>query len=118
MKNKQKIKQIKRKRRVARTRAKIFGTNFKPRLAVYCSLKYCYAQLIDDDQGKTLVSASDLGVKGRTKKTDRARKVGRVLAEKALERKIKEAVFDRRGYKYHGRVRALAEGAREGGLRF
>ncbi|MDI6592062.1 MAG: 50S ribosomal protein L18 [Patescibacteria group bacterium] len=124
-----KLKREKRYRRHKRVRAKIFGTSEKPRLCVFRSIKHIYAQLIDDQKGKTLISASDLELKNKkiktkeiqkslTKKVAIAYKVGRLIAKKALEKKIEKVVFDRGGYKYHGRVKALAEGAREGGLKF
>lgn len=91
------------------------------RLSVFRSSKYIYGQIIDDKKGETLLAASDLsnsGDLGNLSKTDKARLVGKLLAEKALKKGIKEVVFDRRRFKYHGRVKALAEGAREGGLKF
>lgn len=109
---------IKRQRRAVRTRAKIFGTAARPRLSVFRSNKHIYAQLIDDEGGKTLLCASDLEIKQKDKKTDIAGAVGKQLAQKAKTVKIKAVVFDRGGYKYHGRVKALADGAREGGLEF
>lgn len=104
-------------RRRVRVRGKIFGTPRKPRLSVFRSGKHIYAQLIDDKKGETLASASDLDLKTGTK-IDKAGVVGGELAKKALKLKIKKVVFDRGGYKYHGRVKAVAEGARKGGLRF
>jgi len=120
MKNLTKIRRQKRLWRARRTRAKIFGTAEKPRLAVFRSSKHIYAQLINDEAGKTLASASDLEIKdaGAKKKTDKATAVGRLLAQKAQELKIKEVVFAKGGYKYHGAVKALAEGARAGALKF
>lgn len=109
---------IKRQRRAARTRAKISGTATRPRLSVFRSNKHIYAQLIDDENGKTLLCVSDLEIKQKDKKTVVAGVVGKQLAQKAETVKIKEAIFDRGGYKYHGRVKALADGAREGGLKF
>lgn len=91
------------------------------RLAVFRSNKHIYAQIIDDEKGHTLVAASDLkDLKAGKKltKTEKAEKVGKILAEKALKLKIKDVFFDRRKYRYHGRVKALAEGARAGGLNF
>lgn len=107
-----------RRRRVHRgIRKKIHGTPVRPRLSVYRSNKYIYAQLIDDIAGHTLVSASSLEdeIEG-DEPVDESHAVGRVLAERAQEAGITKAVFDRGGYRYHGRVRALAEGARDGGL--
>ncbi len=112
-----------RKRRHKRVRKKVFGTPERPRLNVFRSLKHIYAQIIDDTIGHTLVAASTLDptirekIKGKTK-TEQAREVGRLLAQKALAKGITRVAFDRGGYKYHGRVKALAEGAREGGLEF
>ncbi|NBC85811.1 MAG: 50S ribosomal protein L18 [Bacteroidetes bacterium] len=101
----------------ASIRSTIMGTPRRPRLSVYRSNKYIYAQLIDDFDGHTLASASSLeeGVDGEDP-TAESRRVGELLAERAKEKGIEKAVFDRSGYKYHGRVKALAEGAREGGL--
>lgn len=105
--------------RKKRVRAKISGTSVRPRLCVFRSLKHISAQLIDDASSRTLVFSSDAEAKAKGKKPAEAAKlVGRNLAEKALAKKISEAVFDRGGYKYHGRVKALAEGARESGLKF
>jgi large subunit ribosomal protein L18 len=100
-----------------RVRERVFGTAEKPRLAVFRSLTHIYAQLIDDSAGRTLASASSLEqreVKGR--KSELAGAVGQRLAERALAAGIRQAVFDRGGFQYHGRVRALAEGARKAGL--
>lgn len=90
------------------------------RLAVFRSNKYIYAQIVDDEKGHTLVAACDREIKssGKLLKTKKAQLTGKLLAEKALKRGIKTVWFDRRDYKYHGRVKALAEGAREGGLKF
>lgn len=93
------------------------GTVDKPRLVVYRSNVSTYAQLIDDKTGKTLISVSDIKAKSGTK-IEKAKNVGVEIAKKALEAKITTCVFDRNGFKYHGRVKALAEGAREGGLDF
>lgn len=103
-----------------RVRGKISGTAECPRLNVYRSLKNIYAQLIDDVKGVTLVSASTVekDFKDYGGNAEAAHKVGLLLAERAAEAKITEVVFDRGGYIYHGRVKALAEGAREGGLKF
>lgn len=106
-----------RERRRARVRGKIFGTKRRPRLSVFRSGKHISAQLIDDEKGETLASASDLGLKGGAK-TERAQAVGEELAKRALKLKIKKIVFDRGGYRYHGRIKAVAEGARKGGLKF
>lgn len=103
-----------------RVRAKIFGTSNVPRLSVYASNKHIYAQIIDDEKMTTLTAASDRdkGHKLKGKKTEIARAVGNLLAKKAKEKKIKKVVFDRGFRLYHGRIKALAEGAREGGLEF
>jgi large subunit ribosomal protein L18 len=107
-------------RRHRRVRGKISGTAERPRLAVFRSNLGIYAQLIDDEQGRTLASASWHGLPKSFKgtKTDQATEVGKRLAAAAKGADIETCVFDRAGYLYHGRVRALAEGAREGGLRF
>lgn len=107
-----------RKRRHNRIRAKGLGTAKKPRLVVSKSLTHNYAQLIDDTTYKVMASSSDMKAKSKGTKTERAKQVGRDIAAKALEKNISEVVFDRNGNKYHGRVKALAEGAREGGLKF
>jgi len=104
-------------RRKNRIRAKISGTAVKPRLVVFRSNLHITAQLIDDHSGKTLASANDLKEK-KGSKMERASKVGQLLADSAKEKKISSCVFDRNGYKYHGRVKALAEAAREAGLKF
>lgn len=121
---------IKRHRKI---RAKICGTIEIPRLCVFKSAKHIYGQLVNDQKGQTILSSSDLEIKkAKTKKTETkktkekklsgktniAYEVGKLIAEKALEKKIKKVVFDRGGFAYHGRVKALAEGAREGGLKF
>ncbi len=111
---------IQRKKRHTRVRAKISGTASRPRLCVYRSLSNIYAQIIDDTCGKTLVSASsnekEFAMYGGNKEA--AKKVGEAVAKRALENGITEVVFDRGGYIFHGRVKELAEGAREGGLKF
>lgn len=129
----------KRYRRHRRVRAKIYGTATRPRLSVFRSAKHIYAQLIDDEKGQTLAAVSDLELKLRTNKSlvrgkqetkpEKTKKqltgkaaiayeAGKLIAEKANKKRIKKVVFDRGGHKYHGRMRALAEGAREGGLKF
>jgi large subunit ribosomal protein L18 len=113
--------QLKAKRytqRKIRVRARIEGTPDCPRLTVFRSNSHIYGQLIDDIKGKALVSVSDLKIKEKGKKTEIAAKVGEELAKKAIAQKIKKVVFDRNGFKFHGRVKALAEGARKGGLDF
>ncbi|MBI5794119.1 50S ribosomal protein L18 [Candidatus Uhrbacteria bacterium] len=104
--------------RAHRTRSRIRGTADCPRLTVKRSLKHIYAQLIDDDRGVTLAAASDATAKASGKPVDVAHAVGTSLAEQAKGKGITHAVFDRGGYRYHGRVAALADGAREGGLNF
>ncbi len=107
-------------RRQARVRTKIFGTKDKPRLSVFKSNKFIFAQIINDEAGTTLVGISEkeLSVKEKTNKTERAKQLGITLAKKALDKKIKTVAFDRGSNLYHGRIKALAEGAREGGLKF
>lgn len=123
MKKLQIKKQEQRNRRRGRVRAKIIGTPQRPRLSVYRSLIHIYAQLIDDSTGKTLAASSDKEI-GKPAKSDMSAKVakayavGQALAEKAKKASIEQVVFDRGGNKYHGRVKALADGAREGGLKF
>lgn len=110
-----------RRRRIHnRVRKKITGTPARPRLAVYRSNKAIYAQIIDDLAGHTLVSASSMeeAVVKSVNKTEQAKVVGKILAERAVQAKIGAVVFDRGGYLYHGRVKALADGAREAGLSF
>jgi large subunit ribosomal protein L18 len=108
-------------RRHERLRKSVTGTTERPRLAVYRSLTHIYAQVIDDSQGRTLVAASDVEKDvrgGKGNKTERAKLVGEALAKKAKGAGVSQVVFDRGGNRYHGRVRALAEAAREGGLKF
>jgi large subunit ribosomal protein L18 len=110
-----------RQRRHERVRKTVSGTPERPRLAVYRSLTHIYAQVIDDEQGRTLAAASDVeqalkDAKGN--KSERAKAVGASLAQKAKEAGVTKVVFDRGGNKYHGRVKALADAAREGGLQF
>lgn len=109
-----------RARRKKRIRKKIFGVTERPRLTVFRSLKHIYAQIIDDSQGKTLVSAStqEKGLEAAGANKTSATEVGKRLAERAVAAKIEKVVFDRNGYIYHGCVKALADGAREKGLRF
>jgi large subunit ribosomal protein L18 len=111
---------LKRKKRIRRH---IFGTNNRPRMTIFKSLNHCYVQLIDDEAQKTIVAASTVGkeLKGSLSQpgnTEAARKLGHVIAEKAMAMNIASVVFDRNGFLYHGRVKALAEGAREKGLQF
>ena len=114
MKNKNEEKKIRIKKKV---RSKIFGTAKVPRLSVYKSNKYIYVQLIDDKKETTLASASDIKVK-KGNKIERAKKVGKLIAETAKEKNIKKVVFDRNGFKYAGRIKLLAEEARKNGLVF
>ena len=119
-----KTKDSKRRRRHLRIRNKINGDATRPRLAVYRSLNHIYAQVIDDVEGKTIVSASSAmkdamsRMKNAKGKVDRSQVVGELIAERAKAAGISAVAFDRGGYLYHGRVRALAEGARKGGLEF
>jgi large subunit ribosomal protein L18 len=110
-------------KRHARVRAKISGTTAKPRLCVYRSLQHIYAQVVDDTQGRTLVAASTVDTeiikdKDGKKKADQAEMVGLLVAKRALDAGITQVVFDRGGYKYHGRVKTLADAARKGGMKF
>lgn len=108
-----------RKRRQARVRKRLSGTAERPRLNVFRSLNHIYAQVIDDTNGVTLVAASSLEEKKSEKsKVEEAATVGKLVAERAQEVGITQVVFDRGGYKYHGRVKALAEASREAGLKF
>ena len=128
MLKREKLKKWERRlRRKKRVRKKVFGTPERPRLSVYRSLKHIYAQIIDDTRGHTLVAASSLSPEIRERweelkkeggKTAVARAVGELIGKRALEAGIKKVVFDRGGFKYHGRVKALAEGARAAGLEF
>ena len=122
-------KQLKKIRRHKRVRAKISGTTKIPRLCVFRSNKHITAQLIDDKNGKTLAFASDFKMEKVSEKELKSKKglsgkkaiayiIGTLIAQKAQQKKIKKVVFDRGGYRYHGRVKALAEGAREAGLQF
>jgi len=117
-KNSKKGQKEKRHRKV---RAKIYGTEGRPRLCVFRSNKHIYAQVINDEKGFTLVSASDLEIKDLkkdNKKIDLAQKVGELIAKKAKDKRIEAVVFDRGGFRYHGRVKILAEEARKQGLQF
>jgi len=116
----QKTKQLRRRRRRTGIRKRIIGTPEKPRLSVYRSLRHTYAQVIDDMNGTTLCSAStrDAGVTDATGTVEGSTAVGKALAERAKEKGISTVVFDRGGFRYHGRVKALADAAREGGLSF
>ena len=111
-----------RQKRHRRIRRFLSGTAARPRLAVFRSLEHIYGQIIDDTAGTTLVAASDIEAalrnRERGNKSDRAKQVGQLLAERAKEKGITAVVFDRGGFLYHGRIKALADGAREGGLTF
>lgn len=112
-----------RQKRKTRIRKRIFGTEQRPRLSVFRSAKHIYAQIVVDSTGSTLLAASSLspeikGEIGDLKKSDAAKKVGELLGRKAAEKNIRKVVFDRNGFLYHGRIKALAEGARESGLEF
>jgi large subunit ribosomal protein L18 len=110
-----------RTRRKFTIRKKVEGNSARPRLSVYRSLNHIYAQVIDDISGKTLLSASTLSPElkdGKGKKKDQAKAVGKLVAKKCQDQKIEAVVFDRNGFMYHGRIAAVAEGAREGGLKF
>jgi large subunit ribosomal protein L18 len=116
--NKEIAKKQGRTRRHKRVRSKISGTALIPRLNIFRSNKGLFVQLINDELGITLVSASEKEIKDKKTKTEDASEVGKLIAKKAQKKKIEKAVFDRGGYRYHGRVKAIAEGAREGGLVF
>ncbi len=111
------IKEQKRLRIKHRVRNKISGTAARPRMSVFRSNKQIYVQIIDDIAAKTLVSASSLGME-KMPKSEQAARVGEIVAKKALEAGITAVVFDRNGYLYHGRVKEVADGARNGGLKF
>lgn len=113
LKNKRQL----RERRHKRIRSKIVGTSKQPRLSIFRSNKHIFTQLINDIEGKTIVSTSDLGLKTKETKSIKAFGAGELIADKAKELKIKKAVFDRGGYKYHGIIKSIAEGARKGGLK-
>lgn len=113
-------KRERREKRKKRGKEKKLGSKLRPRLCVFKSAKHIYCQLIDDEKHVTLASASDLNLKQKENKTkiQIAFEVGKLIAKKAKEKNIERVVFDRSSYKYHGRVKALAQGAREGGLKF
>jgi len=121
-KNKQKILKEKRERRHKRQRSRVSGTKERPRLSVFRSRYHIYCQLIDDNQGRTLISTKDQDLEEKDKKgkkpTEIAFLVGQLIAKRAKEKGIQKVVFDKGWYKYHGRVKAVAEGARKGGLQF
>lgn len=117
MKSSTRTKEEKRQRRHSRVRARLSGSAKRPRLSVFRSNKYIYAQLIDDEEGKTIASATSKTTKGKNE-TDKAREVGKEIAKQAKSKKVEGIVFDRGGFLYAGKVKAVAEGAREGGLEF
>ena len=113
------VKTLKRIRRHKKIRNDIIGTKERPRLCVFRSNQHIYAQLINDENAKILMSVSDKDLKAKKmKKTDTAKEVGKMIAKQAIENKIEKVVFDRGGFIFHGRIKAVAEGAREGGLKF
>ena len=113
------IKKIARRLRIkASIRSKVSGTAVQPRLTVFRSNSQIYAQIIDDEKGNTLASASSLNIKDKMTKTEKAAQVGRLIAENAKKAGVEAVVFDRNGYLYHGRVKSLADAAREAGLKF
>ena len=116
MDRKEKLRSLSRRHR--RVRKKVFGTPERPRLAVFRSNRHIYAQLIDDFQGRTLAAASTLKDAGSGDPKEQAKAVGTALAERAKSAGVSRVAFDRGGFKYHGRVQAVADGAREGGLEF
>ena len=115
-----KSKKGQKEKRHRRVRAKIYGTEERPRLCVFKSNKHIYAQIINDEKGFTIISASELEIKDlkKDKKIDLAQKVGELIGKKAKDKKIETVVFDRGGFRYHGRVKTLAEEARKQGLQF
>ncbi len=115
--NKAKQKNQRLERRHKRVRAKVSGTEARPRLSVYRSVSHVYAQLINDEKGVTLVSAKDSEIKSGKNKTEKAFEVGKLLGGRAKEKGISEVVFDRGIFRYHGRVKSIAEGAREARLK-
>jgi large subunit ribosomal protein L18 len=117
MKNKSVEKREKKERRHRRSRTRVVGVGSRPRLSVFRSNRHLYAQLINDDEGRTLVSASSKEIMAKSE-GEKAKALGKMIAQKALSKKIKKVVFDRGGHFYAGKVKALAEGAREGGLSF
>jgi large subunit ribosomal protein L18 len=118
LKNKNLGRVTKRLKNRARIRKKVVGSHVRPRLCVFRSGRHIYAQVVDDTVGKTLVSFSTLEGNVNKKNLEAAKHVGAELAKRALEKNIKDVVFDRSGYVFHGRIKAVAEGAREGGLSF
>ncbi len=117
MNNRTSKKQVRRDRRRGKIRSKISGTSERPRLSVFKSNRGMFLQIIDDVEMTTIVSANMKEIKKGTK-TEKAKELGKIIAEKALLKNIKSVVFDRGGFQYHGRIKAVAEGAREAGLNF
>jgi large subunit ribosomal protein L18 len=116
-----KTKDDRRRRIQLRQRKRMAGTSERPRLTVFRSVSHIYAQVIDDSSGKTIAAASTLSPElkdGKGKKKDRAKEVGKLVAKKCQDAKVAAVVFDRNGFNYHGRIAAVADGAREGGLKF
>ncbi len=111
-------KKAKRQQSHRKIRMKIFGTKDRPRLCVFRSSKHVYAQLVDDSKGKVLVSVSDMKIKSAKGKVNKAVEVGKIIAKEAQKQKIEKVIFDRAGFVFHGRVKSVADGAREGGLKF
>jgi large subunit ribosomal protein L18 len=121
MEDRQKVIRKKRERRHKRQRVNAGGTKNRPRLSVFRSNKHIFCQVIDDGKGQTLVAASDLEIKDKKtkkKKAETSFMVGELIAKKALKKDIKKVVFDKSWFKYHGRVKAVADGARKAGLKF
>lgn len=118
METKRQLKGNFRAKRHRRVRKKVVGTADRPRLAVYRSNRHIYAQVIDDGAGKTLAAASTLAASASGERTEQAKRVGKKVAEAAKAAGVTQVTFDRGGFMYHGRVQAVAEGAREGGLEF
>ncbi len=117
------IREEARQKRKTRIRKRIFGTEQRPRLSVFRSAKHIYAQIVVDSTGSTILAASSLSPEikeelGKLKKSEAAKRVGELLGRKAAEKNIRKVVFDRNGFLYHGRIKALAEGASESGLEF
>jgi large subunit ribosomal protein L18 len=112
------MKHIRFEQRRNRVRAKVIGTESRPRLHAFRSLTGIYGQIINDEKGVTMVSVSSKEIKDAKSKVDVAFKAGELIAEKAKKAKITQVVFDKSGYKYHGRIKAFADGARKGGLSF
>ncbi len=111
-------KEALRQRRKIRIRSKISGTAERPRLVIFRSLSHIYAQLVNDETGTVIAASSDLKSKAKGTKTEKAKAVGEEIAKLAKEKKVETVVFDRNGFKYHGRIKALADSAREAGLKF